>query len=197
MCLLFETIKVIDGTFYNLDYHSKRLNFARQELYSGKNIIYLEDLLKVPENMRLGVVKCKVEYRKKIENIEFTAYNPRKINSFKLVYDDEISYSYKFSDRSRLENLKQNITADEILIVKKGLITDTSFSNIIFFDGKKWVTPSTPLLKGTKRQELLKKEIISEQLITPSDLKNFKKAKLINAMLDFEDSTEIEIKNIS
>ena len=84
----------------------------------------------------------------------------------------------------------------DILIVKKEFITDTSFSNIIFFDGDNWITPSTPLLEGTKRKELLEKNIISEQEIKFSDLKNFKKAILINAMLDFDEIAEIEIKNI-
>jgi len=172
------------------------MNFSRQEIYSCKNFIYFDDLLKVPENMQTTIVKCKVEYRKEIENIEFTVYNPRIINSLQLVYDDKISYSYKFSDRSSLENLKKNITADEILIVKNGFITDTSFSNIVFFNGTKWVTPSTPLLKGTKRQYLLDMKLIFEQKIKPEDLIKFTKAKLINTMLDLDNCLEIDAKNI-
>ena len=196
MCLLFETIKVVDGTFCNLDYHCKRMNFARQKLYSCNDFIFLEDNLKVPENMQTGVVKCRVEYSKKIENIEFINYKPRKISTLQIVYDDKISYSYKFSNRNSFENLKKYIIADEILFVKNNFITDTSFSNIIFFDGQKWLTPSTPLLKGTKRQELLDKKIIIDQKITPYDLKKFSKAKLINAMLDFDNTFEIDVSNI-
>ena len=196
MCLLFETIKVENGVFQNLHYHEARMNDARKKLLDSTDNIELEKSLSVPAGCENEIYKCRVDYDHYIHKIDFTPYKAGKINTLKLVYDDEISYQFKFTDRSRLEELKKNANADDVIIVKKGLITDTSFSNIIFLDGKKWVTPSTPLLKGTKRQELLEKEIISEQLIKPSDLKNFKKAKLINAMLDFESSTEIEIKNI-
>ena len=80
--------------------------------------------------------------------------------------------------------------------MKNGYITDTSFSNIIFFDGANWITPSTPLLEGTKIKELLEKKIISEQEIKLKDLIKFSKAKLINAMIDIDDGNEIEMKNI-
>jgi 4-amino-4-deoxychorismate lyase len=114
-----------------------------------------------------------------------------------MVVDNEIDYQFKYTDRARLEELKRRTKADEILIVKNGYITDTSFSNIIFFDWEnKWVTPATPLLKGTKRKELLEKGMIHEKEIRPYDLKDFTKARLINAMLDIEDGEEIETGNI-
>jgi 4-amino-4-deoxychorismate lyase len=84
-------------------------------------------------------------------------------------------------------------SADEILIIKNGFVTDTSFSNIVFFDGIKWITPSTYLLNGTQRQQLLQQGAIIEEEIRPSDLKHFRFAKLINAMLDLETSPSIDI----
>jgi hypothetical protein len=44
--------------------------------------------------------------------------------------------------------------------------------------------------------QLLAKRIIQEDDLRPADLKYFKKARLINAMLDFKTSPDIEIKNI-
>ncbi len=196
MCLLFETIKVKDGNFCNLHYHSERMNNAREKLFGSVNHINLEVVLTIPENCKTGIFKCRVEYDKHIHKIEFIPYNIRKIKTLQLVFDDKISYPFKYSDRLCFEGLKNQANADDILIVKKEFITDTSFSNIIFFDGDNWITPSTPLLEGTKRKELLEKNIISEQEIKFSDLKNFKKAILINAMLDFDEIAEIEIKNI-
>lgn len=196
MCLLFETIKLENGVFQNLHYHEARMNDARKKLLDSTDNIELEKSLSVPAGCKNGIYKCRVDYDHYIHKTDFTPYKAGKINTLKLVYDDEISYQFKFTDRSCLEELKKNTNADDVIIVKKGLITDTSFSNIIFFDGKKWITPSIPLLEGTKRKELLEKEIISEQEIRPADLKYLKKAMLINAMLDFEDSTEIEIKNV-
>ena len=60
----------------------------------------------------------------------------------RLIEDNKISYSYKYTTRGSLnELLTKRERYDEILIVKKGFITDTSYSNIIFFDGIKWLTP--------------------------------------------------------
>ena len=83
----------------------------------------------------------------------------------------------------------------DILIVKNGLITDTSYSNIILYDGKEWVTPESFLLNGVKRQHLLNKCIIKEMKVRTVDLKNFKKISLINAMLEPRD-IEIDINDI-
>ena len=85
---------------------------------------------------------------------------------------------------------------EKIVIVKQGFITDTSYANIVFFDGHKWFTPVSPLLKGTKRTFLLDKKIIEETEIRIDDLEKFKKARLINAMIDFEDKVEILVENI-
>jgi 4-amino-4-deoxychorismate lyase len=196
MCLLFETIKGENGNLRNLHYHSERMNNARKILLNSKNEIDLLAHLSVPENCNKGVFKCRVEYNNCIQKIEFIPYKIKKIETLQLVVDDEINYNFKYTDRSRFEELKKQTKANDILIMKNGFITDTSFSNIVFFDGTDWITPSAPLLHGTKRKELLEKGMIIEKEIRQGDLKNFTKAKLVNAMMDMENSAEIEIKNI-
>ena len=136
-------------------------------------------------------------YGKDIEAIEFKPYQPRTIKSLKLVEDDEIDYAFKYADRESINLLyERRGTYDDILIVKNNLITDTSFCNIIFFDGQKWVTPELPLLKGTKRQQLLDEGIINEARILVEDLGSFKKFMLINAMLDFDENRSLSIHGI-
>jgi 4-amino-4-deoxychorismate lyase len=169
------------------------MNDARRTLFNSQKDIDLQTLLAVPENCRSGVFKCRVEYSHDIYRIEFCPYKIRKIETLQLVTDNEINYQFKYRDRTRLEELIKQTDADDILIVKNGFITDTSFSNIIFFDVNKWITPSSPLLQGTKRKELLKKGMIWEKDIHQKDINNFTKAKLINAMLDKEDGAEIKI----
>jgi len=88
------------------------------------------------------------------------------------------------------------VDCDEILIIKQNLITDTSFSNITFFDGTRWITPSSPLLAGTMRSFLIQKQVIVEKEIRVTDLKDFEKARLINAMLPFESGSDIPVENI-
>ena len=111
--------------------------------------------------------------------------------------DDGLDYSHKYINRKRLEKLfSQKGNCDDILIVKNGLITDTSFANILFYNGIEWLSPANPLLKGTQRQFLLETEQIITAEIRPSDLKYFKKARLVNAMMRFEDEVDIEMKAI-
>lgn len=145
-----------------------------------------------------GLVKCRIIYSRQIEKIEFVSYQLPKIWSLKIIVDDEIEYNHKYFDRDQLDLLyRKKGNCDDILIVKNGLITDTWFANILFFNGKEWITPSKPLLKGTQRSKLLDQEAIKTADIRLDDLKYFKIARIINTMIRFEDEIEININNIS
>jgi len=145
----------------------------------------------------LGLFKCRIIYSKQIEKIEFIPYQLPNITSLKIVIDNEIDYSHKYLNRNQLEKYYwQKGNCDDILIVKNGLVTDTSFANILFYNGIEWLTPANPLLKGTQRQFLLETEQITTAEIRPSDLKYFKKARLVNAMIRFEDEVDVEMKSI-
>ncbi|MFA6924058.1 MAG: aminotransferase class IV [Bacteroidales bacterium] len=197
MCQLLETIKVLNKEFCNINFHNQRLNKSRKDLFNCSDFIELEKNIYIPGNLAHGLYRCRVLYKKEIEKIEFISYKPKKIETLKIVVCNEINYSYKFADRNLFENLKNKYhDFDDILIVKNNFITDTSFSNIVFFDGSKWLTPFTPLLKGTKREIFLQKKIIFEKQIYPDDLKKFQKACLLNAMLDIDENNFISIGNI-
>jgi 4-amino-4-deoxychorismate lyase len=197
MSLLFETIRLEDGVFMNLDYHNLRFNKSRETLFGLKEWLSLENLLIVPSDCKTGIYKCKVVYSSTINEIEIIPYQKRVIESLKLVEDNTISYSHKYSDRSHLlELMNMRGDCDDILIVKDGYITDTSFSNIVFLNGDKWVTPARPLLRGTMRESLLTRNLIGEEDITVEDLKKFKEARIINAMLPLETGTAIRVENI-
>jgi 4-amino-4-deoxychorismate lyase len=114
-----------------------------------------------------------------------------------MVVNDEIEYRHKFADRSEIHKLfEKRGNADDILIVKYGQITDTSYANIILFDGKNWLTPSKPMLQGTQRAKLLAEMKIIPASITPVNLPRFSKARLINAMIRFEDEVDLNIGSI-
>lgn len=74
---------------------------------------------------------------------------------------------------------------DDILIVRRHLLTDTSIANIALFDGSHWHTPQHPLLKGTKRAELLDKGILTEKDIRMEELPAYSTVRLFNAMIDW------------
>ncbi|HNW52888.1 MAG TPA: aminotransferase class IV family protein [Bacteroidales bacterium] len=197
MCLLFETIRICNGAPENLHYHQARLNKAMQYFFEGAQPINLLQLIQIPSACRQGIFKCRVTYGRQVIAVDFEAYTPKLITTLKLVDDNSISYPYKFADRSQLNALREKRgNCDDILIVKNGLITDTSYSNIVFYDGLRWITPAKPLLQGTMRSHLLHQDLISEADIKASDLHRYHKARLINAMLPLDTGNDIETINI-
>jgi 4-amino-4-deoxychorismate lyase len=187
MSPLFETIKVSNGRLLNISYHNERMNRSRRELFDSEKTLNLADTIQIPNDLSGNVHKCKVIYEKDIQKIEWTRYTYKKLERIRLVTCDEIDYSYKYLDRSIFEILLlQNKCSEteDILIVKNNRITDTTFSNVILFDGNEWHTPKFPLLKGTKRAKLIEEKKVIEKEILLDDLKNYEKIILINAMLE-------------
>lgn len=198
MSPLVESIKLKDGKLFNLEYHQTRMNGALAELFPQSSGIDLATAFHIPENCRLGLFKVRVLYGSAIENIEIEPYHFRTIQSLKVVHHETIDYHLKFKDRQILQQLfVQRGDSDDIIIIKNGLVTDAFAANLIFFDGQKWVTPGTPLLKGTQRQFLLDQGIISELEIREENILNYQKVGLINAMVGFEEMPVISVEKIS
>lgn len=197
MSLLFETIRISNGKARHLRWHEGRMNRARQELWNLSNPVILQELIQVPAEFRTGLVRCNVHYGPEIESVTFKIYEKKPICTLRLVKSDVIDYHVKYFDRSLLESLfALRGDCDDIIIIKDGLITDTSMSNLIFFDGKTWVTPVKPLLKGTCRERLIFEGKITEAAIRPEDLYKSKGVKLINAMRDPDEEEMIRMKNV-
>jgi len=197
MCQLVETIKLKDGIIQNLKYHQIRMNRAMDEIFPNAGRIDLLKAISIPEICTSGIYKIRVVYRSEIENIEIEPYRFRTIQSLKVVHHESIDYHLKYTDRQILQELfAQRGNCDDIIIAKGGLVSDSFAVNLLFFDGAKWFTPSTPLLKGTKRQFLLDEGIISEREIREEDIRNFQKVGLVNAMIDFEEMPVVAVNLI-
>ncbi len=182
-----ETIKALDGEVYNLSYHQERLESVLDSLKHAKNY-ELNSLLSPPKK---GLYRCRVIYNAQEINISYIEYRKREVRSFKLIYDDTIIYDKKYAKRDLLDrHFAQREDADEIIVVKNGLITDTSIANIALYDGKRWFTPKSPLLKGTTRRRYIEEGKILEADIAVDALKSYKKLALMNAMIDFDIITE-------
>ncbi len=189
-----ESLKVMGNELCNIELHQQRIDLT-SKAFSIKRKIELKDIA-IPKS-NYHVQKCRIIYSKDDFNISFTEYKQRKIESLKIVIDDNIDYSYKFEDRDRLNRLfDKRESCSDIIIVKNGLITDTSFSNIVLFDGENYFTPSSFLLNGTMRQKLLKDGVITEKEIKLKDITAFKKLYLINALNSLEDNFSVSIENI-
>ena len=197
MSRYIETIQLRNGELMNLEFHQERFERTRSNAFGLKKHPLLTEVLRIPHGLERGIFKCRVLYEKKIELVEYEAYQSRWIRSLKLVYSADIEYGYKEEDRGELERLfQQREDCDDILIIKKGCISDSFYANVVLWDGKKWVTPDTPLLPGTMRASLLKRGKISESRISAGDLAAYQKLRLINAMNDLEDAVDIPINSI-
>lgn len=191
-----ETIKVKDGSFCNLSLHSRRA-IRTSEIHFGVSLNFDIPTDIIPMDMRIGIVKCRILYSDTVESITFEPYRFRPITNLALVYDNDIDYTYKSEDRSRLQSLvSQKGNCDEILIVKNGYITDTSYSNIVLENNEGLFTPSTPLLAGIKRKLLIDAGTIIEKDIRVDDLHRYSRAYLINAMIDLDDNVGVSSTNV-
>ena len=179
-----ETL-LISNKVENLLYHNIRMNTTRA-LFFGKEPIDLKDFIEIRENKRVRVL-----YDENILKVEYFDLKPREFKNFKIIHSD-IEYNFKYENRDKLNSLKVD-GYDEIIIVKNGFITDTTISNLAFFDGSEWHTPKTPLLKGTKRAELLENGFLKEKDIKVEELKNYKKFAMLNAIIGFY---EVEVGRV-
>ncbi len=191
MYRFIETLKLKDGQLLFLQDHQRRMERTFANFFCGKKVPALQDALgSLPSK---GEFRVRVLYDVKIQKTEVFPLIPRNFVSLQLVETD-LNYDFKFADRKTLQSLYESRrNADEILIIRDGLITDTSISNVCFFDGQDWFTPESCLLEGTARERLLKEGRIDTRKITVNDLGNYQKVRLINSLIDFEDETDIPI----
>ena len=184
MCQFVETICVKDGVARNLRYHLERMNRTIREFFPNRAIVTEEDLF-CDISAVDGLQKTRLVYDERgIVERSIEPYTMRNIQRIAVVEDDSISYAWKSTDRSMLVKQREKAPSyDEVIIVKEGCITDTSYTNLCFFDGNEWFTPDTPLLPGTMRQALLDQGLIKEKRIRIDDLRQYQSVSLINAMM--------------
>lgn len=191
MCpVYFESIRVADGKVFHLNYHQRRV-----ERISAVQLQEAVDRVSLPQK---GLYKLRISYTPTaILRTDIQAYTPKDIDSLKGVYDDHIDYSLKSEDRSALNRLHRlRESCDDVLIIKNGRITDTSYCNILFSDGAKWITSDTPLLEGTCRARLIEEGKIGVEEIRVTDLHAFKYYMLVNAMLDFDEQRRKQMSSL-
>jgi len=193
MSLFFETMLFDGKKIRNLEFHNQRANKTIRENFKKDSDLDLSTALVIPPKEPCRV---KIIYSDIVQKIEYHPLLQREWKSFKII-DSDIEYPYKYLDRSNIEKLyAKKEDCDEIIIVKDDLLRDSSIANIAIFDGQRWITPKLPLLKGTMRESLLKKQIILEKDVKIEDLNNAKKIALLNAIIGFYIIDDFEIKGL-
>lgn len=185
MCLFIETMRIEDGQLCHAAYHNARLNRTRREVLGQVDRWDVRDLV-VPPGIP-GRVRCRLVYGEKVEKVEYFPYQVRPVHTLMAVECDTADYAWKRADRSVLNALfERRGMCDDILIVRHGLLTDTSIANIALqADDGTWLTPARPLLAGTMRASLLDRGILQAGDLRLADLPAFRQVCLFNAMIPF------------
>ena len=183
---LFESIRVEGGQAYLLHYHQARIERSYRQLFQKKCPWKLTTIL--PELPTTGLHKLRFLYNKRAFSFEIAPYEARKIQSLKCVEINTYNYDLKFTDRSGIDQaFALRGGCDDVLMTKNGFLTDTSYCNILLFDGTNLITPEKPLFKGVQREYLLDEKIINVGEIHERDLNNYESFMLVNAMLVFKE----------
>jgi 4-amino-4-deoxychorismate lyase len=184
---LFESIRLQNGQWKNLEYHQERMNRAIRELFNRLNTIDLKTHLHAKPWPRQGLYKVRIIYGMEIQSTEILPYTIPQVKRLKVVHMPPFEYSHKYVDRGLLDTAyAMRDSCDEIMIVINGSITDAWGANLVFTDGTHWVTPEHPLLAGTMRQQLLDQGRITTAPLRIEDLAAFTGVRLINAMNELE-----------
>jgi len=179
---LLETIYIKNKTARNIEYHNRRFNKTREELFGIKDEFDLLSIISPPTNK---IYRCRVVYNRDIKSIDFIPYYPKEIKIISFV-NSKIDYKYKYENRDELNSLI-NPNSNEVIIIKNNLITDTTIANIAFLDkNKRWITPHKPLLNGTIREKLIDSGFLYTRDIKKDEILNFDSIALMNAMVGFK-----------
>lgn len=195
MFRLIESIRIENRIPHLMSYHNRRFNNACKILYNLDKTFDLNDYIFLPANLSKERHKFRILFDGHAFETRCQKYHQRKIESVNIVTFDKIAYPFKTTERYMLEKAyNQRNKCDDVLIVKNGLITDGFVSNILLYDGGKWVTPANPLLKGVQREYLIDSQSVIEKDVSIDDIYGYTYIKLINAMVPFERAEVIDIR---
>lgn len=183
MCLFSDAVRVENGRLPDITWNNLRVNKTRKDFFGIENSLDLSDIISIPEESKKGLYKCRIVYDTEIRSVTFTEYNRKTINTLRVVYDDTIDYSYKYVDRSRIDALFESRgECDDIIIIKNGLVTDTSSANIVFVRNGRLFLPESYLLAGTRRAALIASGEAAVMRIGIEDINRYDGVFIINAM---------------
>ena len=190
--LLLETIRCCDGVLEGLPYHNERLNRARRHFWPGSEEWDLGRLITAPVSAGEGVYKVRVVYGRHLREVTFEPYRIRPVESLRLVAAGSLDYRWKYADRSGLAELfARRGDCDDILLVRDGYLTDSSYANVALRRGSIWYTPARPLLAGTRRARLLTAGRLQLAEVRVSELHRYEELRLFNAMFGLEDQVVV------
>ena len=125
MFQFIESICCINKQLRNLGFHQARFDRTRNDNFTEINPILLDEIIKFPADLTDEKYKVRIVYDREIQSVEFLPYQMKSINSIQFFeIDPKINYTYKYSDRSFLDEFLKEAQTDDLVLIK---------SNYIFF----------------------------------------------------------------
>lgn len=170
---------------------------TRRVLYPKAAALKLPAVLQAANLPSEGVFKVRIIYAEQVMEVEHAPYTIKPIQSLQLVNGNHIRYAKKLANRASINDLlAQRGNCDDILMLQHGFLTDTSYANVALFDGTAWYTPASPMLRGTRRAQLIDMGIVKTAVIREKDLVHFSRLRLMNSMIPWEEAPTLRIQQI-
>ncbi len=193
-----ETICILDGIPQHLEWHQQRIDTTFHFCMPSAIPFNLAAVLDSHDLPSGGKIKCSIRYDHAVKEVVLIPYTSKKIQQLRLVeLPSGYDYRFKYADRKVIEHLfSERGDADDILMTRKGWITDTAIANIALRKNERWYTPSLPLLAGTTWKRLIAQGILIPRPIHKTDLPQLDGFKIFNAMNEWEEGGEMDCRNI-
>lgn len=195
--MFLETIRIQDGHAHHVADHIDRMRRTAQHFGFSTPALPADLDALVPHTLRTGTVRCRIVYGHTLRELTFTPYRRRRLERLIAVDAGAMDYAFKYADRSPLERPNLQLSeADELLFVRGGYVTDTSYTNLILRRGDELVTPDTFLLDGTCRRRLLRTAQVRTAQVRLSDLPAYDELLLVNAMMPLGEALRLPASSV-
>ena len=192
--MFIETIRIQDGHARHLSDHTDRMRRTADHFGFTAPTLPQDLEVRLPADLRTGTVRCRVLYDHMLSEVTFTPYRRRCIERLFAVDAGTTDYAFKYADRVPLARPQISLAeTDELLFIRDGCLTDTSYTNLVLRRGRELVTPDTFLLDGTCRRRLLRTGRIRTARIRLQDLATYDELLLINAMMPLHEAIRLPI----
>ena len=195
--MFIETIRIQDGHACHLSDHADRMRRTADHFGFTAPTLPQDLEARLPADLRTDTVRCRVLYDHTLREVTFTPYRRRCIERLFAVDAGTTDYAFKYADRAPLTRPQISLAeTDELLFIRDGCLTDTSYTNLVLRRGDELVTPDTFLLDGTCRRRLLRTGHIRTARIRLQDLATYDELLLINAMMPLHEAIRLPISAV-
>ncbi len=185
MSLYIESISIeSDGTCPLLSYHQARIDRTIGESHS----VNLSSIVELQVNKLIvgHQQKLRILYNKSgVQEVKTQPYVIRLIRNLTTV-NITFDYDHKSTDRDAINAaFALRRQSDDILMVRDGLVTDTSYGNVACYQDGVWYTPESPLLGGCRRQSLIDKGLLTPKKIRIEALNSYPYLMVFNGLIPY------------